>query len=345
MFRFLHPQLLLLLIPMFMVGIYLFMRIGRQRKELKRFGDSDLVKELMPDLSLRRRLAKDLILLLALSMMVFALARPQMGSKTEKVTTKGIEMMVCLDISNSMLSDDVKPSRLDRAKAIVSKVMERLDNNKIGLIYFAGDAFVQLPITADLVSAKMFLSNASPSMIEAQGTVIGEAIRLAIRSFSSNDKVKRAIVLITDAENHDGDVLAAVKDARDKGIIVNVIGVGSMEGGPIPLPEGGYLQDEHGEMVVTKLDEKIAKEIVSASNGVYIRANDVSQTTKLLGESLEKLDQAEMEMTAYSAYNEMYYIPLIVALLFLMFDFIYLDRKNRYLRNIKLFEKRRELQE
>lgn len=345
MFRFLHPQLLLLLIPIFMVGIYLFMRIRRQRKELKRFGDSDLVKELMPDLSLRRRLAKDLILLLALSMMVFALARPQMGSKTEKVTTKGIEMMVCLDISNSMLSDDVKPSRLDRAKAIVSKVMERLDNNKIGLIYFAGDAFVQLPITADLVSAKMFLSNASPSMIEAQGTVIGEAIRLAIRSFSSNDKVKRAIVLITDAENHDGDVLAAVKDARDKGIIVNVIGVGSMEGGPIPLPEGGYLQDEHGEMVVTKLDEKIAKEIVSASNGVYIRANDVSQTTKLLGESLEKLDQAEMEMTAYSAYNEMYYIPLIVALLLLMFDFIYLDRKNRYLRNIKLFEKRRELQE
>lgn len=345
MFRFLHPQLLLLLIPIFMVGIYLFMRIRRQRKELKRFGDSDLVKELMPDLSLRRRLAKDLILLLALSMMVFALARPQMGSKTEKVTTKGIEMMVCLDISNSMLSDDVKPSRLDRAKAIVSKVMERLDNNKIGLIYFAGDAFVQLPITADLVSAKMFLSNASPSMIEAQGTVIGEAIRLAIRSFSSNDKVKRAIVLITDAENHDGDVLAAVKDARDKGIIVNVIGVGSMEGGPIPLPEGGYLQDEHGEMVVTKLDEKIAKEIVSASNGVYIRANDVSQTTKLLGESLEKLDQAEMEMTAYSAYNEMYYIPLIVALLLLMFDFIYLDRKNRYLRNIKLFEKRGELQE
>lgn len=345
MFRFLFPQLLFLLIPIIIVGIYLLLRIRRQRKELKRFGDSDLVKELMPDLSLRRRFAKDLILLSALSLMVLALARPQMGSKTEKVTTKGIEMMVCLDISNSMLSDDVKPNRLERAKAIVNKVMERLSNNKIGLIYFAGDAFVQLPITADLVSAKMFLSNASPSMIEAQGTVLEEAIRLAIRSFSSDEKVKRAIVLITDAENHDGDVLAAVKAAREKGIIVNVIGVGSLDGGPIPLPEGGYLQDDQGEMVVTKLDEQIAKEIVSASDGVYIRANDVSQTTRLLGESLEKLDQADLEMTAYSAYNEMYFVPLIIAVLLLIFDFIYLDRKNRYLRNIKLFEKRRELQE
>lgn len=340
MFRFLHPELLYLLIPLLLYGIYLFFRISKQRKELKRFGDTELVKELMPDLSLRRILGKDLILLGALLLMVVALARPQMGAKTEQVKTEGIEMMVCLDISNSMLSDDVKPSRLERAKAIVSKVMERMDNNKIGLIYFAGDAFVQLPITADLVSAKMFLSNASPNMIDAQGTVLEQAIRLGIRSFSTNDKVKRAIVLITDAENHEGDVMAAVKEAKEKGIIVNVIGVGSADGGPIPLPEGGYLLNEAGEMVVTKLDEQIAQEIVAASGGVYIRANDVSQTTKLLAKSLDKLDKAELEMTVYSAYNEMYYIPLIFALLLLILDFIYLERKNRYLRKVKLFEDR-----
>lgn len=345
MFRFLHPELLYLLIPLFLYGIYLFYRIAKQRKELKRFGDAELVKELMPDLSLRRILGKDLILLAALLMMVVALARPQMGAKTEQVKTEGIEMMVCLDVSNSMLSDDVKPNRLERAKAIVSKVMERMDNNKIGLIYFAGDAFVQLPITADLVSAKMFLSNASPNMIDAQGTVLEQAIRLGIRSFSNNDKVKRAIVLITDAENHDGDVMAAVKEAKEKGIIVNVIGVGSADGGPIPLPEGGYLMNEAGEMVVTKLDEQIAQEIVAASGGVYIRANDVSQTTKLLAKSLDKLDKAELEMTVYSAYNEMYYIPLIFGLLLLILDFIYLERKNRYLRKVKLFEDRNKADE
>lgn len=337
MFRFLHPEYLYLLIPLLLFGVYLFLRIGKQRRELKRFGESELVKKLMPDLSLRRKLGKDLILLGALAMLVLALARPQMGAKTEKVTKEGIEMMVCLDISNSMLSDDIKPNRLEQAKMIVSRVMEKLDNNKIGLVYFAGDAFVQLPITADLVSAKMFLSNASPDMIESQGTVIGEAINLALRSFSSNEKAKRAIVVITDAENHEGDVIAAVKEAKKRGIMVNVIGVGSIDGGPIPLRDGGYLMDESGEMVVTKLDEQIAKEIVAASDGVYIRANDVSQTTRLLAESIEKLDKTELQMTAYSAYNEMYYIPLLVALALFILDVVYLDRKNRYLRKVNLF--------
>lgn len=331
MFRFLHPQYFFLLIPLFFYGIYLFYRIVRQRKELKRFGDSELVKELMPDLSLRRKLGKDILLLVALALMVFALARPQRGAKTEQVTTKGIEMMICLDISNSMLSNDVAPTRLDRAKAITSRIMERMDNNKIGLIYFAGDAFVQLPITADLVSAKMFLSNADPSMIEAQGTVLEQAIRLALRSFSGDEQVRKAIILITDAENHEGNVLSAVKEAKDKGIIVNVVGVGSIDGGPIPLSEGGYLMNEKGEMVVTKLDEKIAQEIVAASGGVYIRANDVSQTTRILGENLDKLEKSELEMTVYSAYNELYYFPLILSMVLLIFDFLILDRKNRQL--------------
>lgn len=343
--RFLHPYILLLLIPLFLVGVFLFWRITRQRKELKKFGDTLLVTQLMPDLSLRRKLNKDLLLLLSLALMVVSLARPQMGSKSETIKREGIELMVAMDISNSMLSDDTKPNRLERAKAIVSKIIDKLDNNKIGLIYFAGDAYVQLPITGDMISAKMFLKNASPDLIQTQGTVLEQAVRLAERSFSSNEKVKKAIVLITDAENHEGDVLKAVKEVKDKGIIVSVVGVGSPEGGPIPLSEGGYLQDSEGNMVVTKLNEQLGQEIATASGGIYIRANDISQTVRALDDCLKRLDQAELEMKVYTAYNEIYYIPLLISLILLAFEMILLDRKNRYFKQVKLFERNKKYDE
>lgn len=337
--RFLYPYILFLLIPLALVAIFLLWRMARQRKELKQFGETDLVRLLMPDLSLRKKLTKEMVLLLSVAMMVVTLARPQMGSKTDKVERKGIELMVAMDISNSMLSDDVKPSRLAKAKAIVSRMIDKLDNNKIGLILFAGDAYVQLPITGDMISAKMFLNNATPDLIQIQGTVLQDAVGLATRSFSSDEKVAKAIVLITDAEDHEGNVIAAVEEARKKGILVNVVGIGSTTGGPIPLPEGGYLQSDEG-MVITKLNEQLGMEIATASGGIYVRANDVSQTVKLLQESFEKLEQSELEMKFYSAYNEVYYIPLIAGLLLLLIDFVLLDRKNRYFKGIQLFERK-----
>lgn len=337
--RFLYPYILLLLIPLVLVAIFLLWRMARQRRELKRFGETELVRLLMPDLSLRRKLAKELILLLALAMLVLTLARPQMGSKSEKVERQGIELMVAMDISNSMLSDDVKPSRLARAKAIVSRMIDKMGNNKIGLIFFAGDAYVQLPITGDMISAKMFLDNASPDLIQIQGTVLEDAINLALRSFSSDEQVTKSIVLITDAENHEGDVISAVEGARKSGVLVNVVGIGTPEGGPIPLPQGGYLQSDEG-MVITKLNEQLGMEIATASGGIYVRANDVSQTVNLLQKSIEQLDQAELEMTIYTAYNEVYYIPLMIGLLLLGIEFVLLDRKNRYFRRIQLFERK-----
>lgn len=337
--RFLYPYILLLLIPLALVAIFLFWRMARQRKELKRFGETELVRLLMPDLSLRRKLAKEMVLLMAVAMMVVTLARPQMGSKREKVERQGIELMVAMDISNSMLSDDVPPSRLARAKAIVSRMIDKMANNKIGLIFFAGDAYVQLPITGDMISAKMFLNNATPDLIQIQGTALEDAIELATRSFSSDSEVTKAIVLITDAEDHEGNVIAAVERARKFGILVNIVGIGSTEGGPIPLPEGGYLQSDNG-MVITKLNEQLGMEIATASGGVYVRANDISQTVKLLQESINKLDQSELDMTVYTAYNEVYYIPLIIGLLLLVIDFVLLDRKNRYFKRIQLFERK-----
>lgn len=338
MIRFLYPYFFFLFIPIAFLGLFSFFRILRLRKIIKQFGDSALVKDLMPDLSFKRKVVKDIIVVSSLVLMTIALARPQMGSKTEKVKKEGIEVIICIDISNSMLSDDVKPSRLERAKGIVSKLVDNLSNDKVGLILFAGDAFVQLPITSDFVSAKMFLSTATPDLIAAQGTAIGKAVNLAVRSFTSNEAVKKTIILITDGENHEDDALKAVKEAKDKGVLVNVIGVGTPQGGSIPL-EGSqkYLLDENGQMVITKINEVMAQEIAQESGGVYILANDVSTTTRIIRKELDKIEKSELESTVYSAYDEKFHYFLIPALLLLIFDVIYLDRKNRYLRGMKLF--------
>lgn len=338
MIRFLYPYFFFLFIPIAFLGLFSFFRILRLRRIIKQFGDSALVKDLMPDLSFKRKVVKDIIVVSSLVLMTIALARPQMGSKTEKVKKEGIEVIICMDISNSMLSDDVKPSRLERAKGIVSKLVDNLSNDKVGLILFAGDAFVQLPITSDFVSAKMFLSTATPDLIATQGTAIGKAVNLAVRSFTSNEAVKKTIILITDGENHEDDALKAVKEAKDKGVLVNVIGVGTPQGGPIPL-EGSqkYLLDENGQMVITKINEVMAQEIAQESGGVYILANDVSTTTRIIRKELDKIEKSELESTVYSAYDEKFHYFLIPALLLLIFDVIYLDRKNRYLRGMKLF--------
>ena len=336
--RFLYPELLFLLIlPLLLLGV-VFYRTASQRKRLKKFGETDLVRELMPDLSLRRKLGKDLIILLALALFVLALARPQMGSKTEKIKLEGIEMVVALDISNSMLATDVSPSRLLMAKNIISRMLDRMSNNKIGLIFFAGDAFVQMPVTADFISAKMFLDNASPDLIEAQGTEIGKAVKLARRSFSEKSKAKKAIVIITDGENHDGDAIGEVETAKKEGILVSVIGIGTTEGGPIKMDDGSYLEDENGEMVITKLNPQMGKDIAAAADGVFIKAEEVSGAVSAIQKSLEKLEKSELESTVYAAYNEIYQYFLIPALLLLILEFVMLDRKNRYFERMKLFD-------
>ncbi|MCI6279551.1 MAG: VWA domain-containing protein [Porphyromonas sp.] len=338
--RFLYPELLFLLLLPVLLAVPVLYRTHVQRKKLKEFGRTDLVRDLMPDLSLRRKLGKDLILLFAFTLMILALARPQMGAKTEKVKLEGIEMMVALDISNSMRATDASPSRLALARNIVSRMIDKMSNNKIGLIFFAGDAFVQMPITTDFISAKMFLDNASPDLIEAQGTEIGKAVRMARRSFSKDNKAKKAIVIITDGENHDGNAIGEVEAAKKEGILVSVIGVGTEEGGPIKMDDGNYLTDENGQMVVTKLNTGMAKEIASAAGGVFIHAEDVSGSVRAIQKSLEKLEKTELESTIYSAYNEVYQYFLFPAILLLVLEFVILDRKNRYFERMKLFERK-----
>jgi Ca-activated chloride channel family protein len=332
MFRFEHPGYLylFLLLPAFF-ALFLY-ALYIKKRNLKRFGEMKIIRALMPDASLRKQNLKFGLLLAALTLFIFTVAGPQFGSKLETSKKQGIEVMVCLDVSNSMLSTDVSPTRLDKAKMLLSNLIDNLKNDKIGLIVFAGDAYIQLPITSDYVSAKMFLSSINPAMVPVQGTAIGAAINLAIRSFTPNEKSQKTIILITDGENHEDDAVGAAKAAAEKKIRVNVLGVGSVQGAPIPVPEtSGYMRDQAGSMVISKLDEQMCQEIAVAGNGLYARTDNTNNALKVLQKELDKMGKSEVESKIYSSYDEKYQIPAWILLFVLVVEFFILDRKNRVL--------------
>ena len=296
MFSFANPEYLylLLLLPVLM-GLFLWGRMARTRK-LRKFGKSEIINGQMPDVSKYKPWIKISIILAAVAVIVVMLARPRaMGSSdAQTVDVQGIEVMVALDVSNSMLAsstdDPQGVSRLQKAKLILERLIDKLGNDKVGLIVFAGDAYTQIPITADFVSAKMFLSNISPSMVPTQGTAIGAAIKMAMNSFTQDDKLQKSIIIITDGENHEDDAIAAAKAAHDNGIQINVVGIGTSKGAPIPMggQAGGYLKDESGNMVITHLDEQLAKNVAAAGQGAYVSANN-SDALNVLNARLKEL--------------------------------------------------------
>lgn len=338
MFRFAHPDFLYLLfiIPA-LLAFYIYATIAK-RRAIKRYGNPELLAELMPEVSVKRQHLKFWLLSGAIAMVIFVIAGPQFGSKLETVKRQGVEIMVCLDVSNSMLAEDVSPSRLDKAKQMLSRLTDGFNDDKVGLIVFAGDAFTQLPITSDYISAKMFLSSINPSMVSTQGTAIGAAINLAARSFTPNDSADKAIVIITDGENHEDDAVGAAKAASEKGIRVNVIGMGDPKGSPIPIPgSNNYMKDRDGNVVITKLNEQMAQEIAAAGNGMYVRADNTNSALKALQKEIEKMNKSELDSKVYSEYDEQFQIFAWIALFLLIVDFMTLDRKNRVFSRFKLF--------
>lgn len=329
---------LLWLVPILLL-IWLFIR--RQRhNNLKKFGDIQLVKYLMPNVSSYRPFAKFCMCILAIIILVIVLARPQMGSKVSNEKRNGIEILIAMDISNSMKAKDVLPSRLDKAKLMVENIVDNFTNDKVGLIVFAGDAFVQLPITSDYVSAKMFLQSISPSLINTQGTDIAKAIELASHSFSQQEKIGKAIVLITDGEDHEGGATEAAKTARKKGINVFILGVGSVNGSPIPNDDGGYMTDRSGNTVMSALNEKMCKEIAQAGNGTYIHIDNTGNAESQLNRELEKLQKGDSESIVYSEYSEQFQFFALMALFFLITEACLLEVSNPLFRNIKLFKRK-----
>ena len=342
MFRFEEPSFLylLFLVPLLFVG-YLYSNFLK-RKRLREFGDPELMAQLMPDVSRYRPDVKFLLLLAAVALFSLLLARPQFGAKMETVKRQGIEAMIALDISNSMMAQDIQPSRLERAKRLVSRLVDGMENDKIGMVVFAGDAFTQLPITSDYISAKMFLSSIHPSLISKQGTAIGAAINLAARSFTPQEGVGRSIILITDGENHEGDAMEAAKAAAAKGIQVNVLGIGLPEGGPIPI-EGtnDFRRDREGNVVITQLNEAMCQEIAKAGNGIYVRVDNSNSAQRAIEQEVNKLAKSDIETKVYSEYNEQFQAVAWIILLLLLAEMLILERKNPLFRNIHLFSKKR----
>ena len=338
MFRFASPEYLYLLIIIpGMVAYHLYSAINRKKK-LKSLGDLHLLESLMPMYSSKRQQIKFYLILSAILFCVFLLARPQFGSKMETVKRKGVEVMITLDISNSMMAKDLQPNRLEKSKQIVTKLMDEMTDDKVGLIVFAGDAFTQIPITSDYISAKMFMPSISPSLISTQGTAIGTAIDMAMHSFSSKKKIGRSIIIITDGENHEDDAVEAAKEAAKKGIIVHVIGVGKPEGSPIPIDESlNYKRDKSGNVVISKLNETMCQDIAKAGNGIYVRVDNSNRAMRIIQKEIDKMAKADVQTKVFSEYSEQFQFFALLVFLLLLIELFTLERKSKWYTKIKLF--------
>ncbi len=343
MFRFEDPIYLYLLALIPLLALIRFFMVHQQKKRLRKFGDPELVRQLMPNVSRFRPMVKFYLLLGALALLIVVLARPQLGTKISHEKRTGIETIICMDISNSMLAEDVTPSRLDRAKMMVENLVDHFTNDKIGLIVFAGEAFVQLPITSDYVSAKMFLSSINPSMLSTQGTDIAAAITMASHSFTQEENIGKAIIVITDGEDHEGGALEAAKEAKERGMNTYVLGVGSPNGAPIPTGTGDYMKDNSGQTVMSALNEDMCRQLADAGSGAYIHVENNSNAQEQLDNELDKLAKKENSSTIYSDYDEQFQAVAIIVLLLLILEVCILEIKNPMLKNVSLFKRSKKV--
>ena len=329
MLRFQHIEYLwfLLVIPL-MIVIYIVWLKQRQAKLLK-IGDLQLVNELLPTYSQRRNTIKFTLLVLALVFGVISLAKLQSGSRSEKVSRKGIDVMIALDVSKSMLAKDVSPNRLEKSKQFILRLLEKLSNNRIGLIIFAGKAYTSVPLTVDISALKMNLSTANPDMVPTQGTVLGDAISMASESFNSKETKYKSIVLISDGEDHDETAIDQVKKAVDEGIMINAVGVGSPEGSPIWDAETGEnKKDEKGNEILSKLNENELQTIAQNGQGIYKQLNNTESTVAAIVNQINAIEQKNFGDTLFVDYNSFFQYFLAITLLLIGVDFFIPSRKK-----------------
>lgn len=322
-----HYYLLLLWLVLLLPMVYALVVHLRNRR-MSRFGDWKLVRRLMPSRSVAKGWVRLVLFDLALFFFIIGMARPQIGAKLQERRTKGAEIMICLDVSNSMLAKDYSPNRLERAKLAISRLSDKLQDDRIGLIVFAGTSFVQLPVTTDYVSAKMFLNSISTESVPVQGTAMGDAILTAVRSFSAQSEKSRAIIVITDGENHEDDPVDAAKQAAEMGIKVYTIGVGSLRGEPIPL-DGELMKDKDGNIVVTRLDEGTLRKVAEAGNGAYVHAGGEEFGLNPILSDLRNLEAEEFKSVVFETYDEQYMYFFAIALALLVIESLVGERRAR----------------
>lgn len=340
MFKFANPEFLYLfaLAPVFIIG-FILLNI-RKRKSVQKLGTLSFVKKMMPELSLKRSYLKFWLVLTAMGFGIIILARPQFGTKVDKVDKKGIELVIAIDVSNSMLAEDIKPNRLAKAKQILTRIIDERRNDKVAIVVFAGEAFIQLPLTADNQSAKLFLETIDPNLVPVQGTAIGTAIDLALTCFSNDKEIDKSIILITDGESHEGNAEEAAARAADQGIQVNVVGIGTTEGALIPVAEGSanMKRDSQGQPVMSRLNEEMCRSIAKAGKGLYTHADNSNSALKNLQAELDKLQKKEIDGVAYSEYDEKFQLFAWAMLILLILEVCIFDKKNRLFRNVRLFK-------
>lgn len=342
MIRLENPQFLYLwiLIPLFYLLHYFYIRA--KRKKLKQFAEVKTQQIIIPDLSIGKQYFKFTLWNLALFFLILALANPQKGTSIEKKERTGTDLMVCLDVSNSMLAEDLKPNRISRAKQSLTQLVNQLEGDRIGIVVFAGTSFVHLPITSDYTAAKTFIDVIDTKLIETQGTSIAESLEKAFSAFENQDETKRSrsIILISDGEDNEEGALDATKEIAKEGVVVNTIGLGQTEGTPIPIFDkygrSEYKKDGNGNIVLTKLNEVLLKEIAKEGNGVYIRANNTSIGLDNILARINKMEKNEYEAVAYKNYDSKFYIFALISLFFLVLEWVIFERRNKYI-NRKLF--------
>lgn len=327
------------LLPVFILMYWLLNRW--RKKTFATYGDLLIIEHLIPDVSKSKRNWKFFAFTLAFGLVIIGIVNPQVGTKLEEVKRKGADLMICLDISNSMKAEDLQPNRIEKAKQEISKLINKLEGDRIGIIVFAGEAYVQLPITTDYAAAKLFLESISTDLIPTQGTAIGTAINLALESFGKDEGKNKAIVIITDGENHEDDAISAAEASSEKGIAIHTIGMGSPDGAPIPIYKNnvreGFKKDKEGNSVITKLNEQSLLEIAAAGNGIYVRASNSDAGLYKVVNEINKLEKKSFESKIYSDYEDRFQWFIAPALLFLLIEFLLTERRSKIYKRLNLF--------
>lgn len=341
MYKFEHTVYFYAFAAIPLMAILVFIYFAWRRSRLKKLGDPELIQELTPYTSSSKRVIKVVLFLLATSSLILAICNLQTGSKQKEVKREGADIVVCLDVSNSMLAQDLSPNRLERAKFALEKMVDLLQGDRMALVIFAGEAYVQLPITTDYNAAKMFLNSIGPGMVPVQGTNLQSAIHVAMESFDKDDEKNKAIILITDGENHEPEAVEAANEANKKGIIINTIGIGSESGVPIPLIENGqvkgYRKDREGQTVVTRLNSDLLKKIAAAGNGVYVQASQSSLGLEAVLDKIAELDKKQIENKMYTDYEDQFQWFLGLALILYFIEFMISERINEWYKKLNLF--------
>ena len=332
---------LLALIPLLIIGIIMYSKW--QKNSILKFGDINLLNQLMQSHSIFRKKIKNTLFVLAITFLIVGLSNPQVGTKMEEVKREGVDLMIAIDLSYSMMAQDIKPNRLERAKQAISRLIDKLEGDRIGLVVFAGEAYVQLPITTDYSAAKLFLSTVNTSIIPTQGTKIGNAIDLCSKSFDKENAQSKAIIIITDGETHDEEAIESAKKAKEEGIYIHTLGMGLTKGGPIPIynkygSTSEFRKDRQGNVIITKLNESMLQEIALAGEGTYIRANNSKSGLSSLFEEINKMEKKEIGTMIFTNYKDRFQIFIGISLVLLILNLFFLERKNNIKSKINLFK-------